>query len=53
MTFYTFINYFRKLFEFFCVLTFSYNVKHSLVVIPRKMVLLKFENIRRDKIMEI
>ena len=45
MTFYTLI---RKLLELFGA-TFRHKLKHSLVGVPRKIVLLKFENIKRDK----
>ena len=37
MTFFTLINCFRKLLEFFCGVTFGHKVKYSLVVVARKM----------------
>ena len=49
MTFYALINYFRKLLEFFWSVTFRHKLKHTLVGVPNKMVLLKFESILRDE----
>ena len=54
MTFYTLINYFRKLLDFFWLLhSGMYKLKQSIVHVPGKKVLLKFKNIRRDDIDDI
>ena len=50
MTFYTLINYFRTLLIIlgaFLRVAFRHKLKQSLVGVPRKMVLLKFENIKK------
>lgn len=48
MTFYAPINYFRKLFEYFLCVIFRHILTYILASAARKMVLLKFETIKRD-----
>ena len=45
--FYAFISYFRKLLKIFLGLIFRHKLKHSLAGVPRKRVLLEFENVKR------
>ena len=45
--FYAFINYFRKLLKIFLGVIFRHKLKHLLAGVPRKTVLLKFENVKR------